>query len=384
MKEKQWSLPLRYTVFVLLVIFLAVGLWYIRSVLQPLIVAAFVAYLISPAVNLLTRHTHLSRRAAVNLIFALTVLLLVSAPASMALFLDEFQQIIRDIGSLLNQVTTWMAVPRFVGGYLLDLTNLAARLEQFRLTFLSSLAENALQLIEQTSMGALWVLVTVVAVYYFLSEWPDLRRGFIQSFPPAFQPEMEELYRRVRAVWMAYLRGQLLLMLIVGVIFTVAWAVIGIPGALVLGILSGFLTLIPDVGPFLAALLAASVALLEGSSWMALPNVGVALIVVAVYLVLISVKNFWLRPLIMGRAVHMPEPLVFIFIILATVLWGILGALLVIPASASLAIVFDYLRRRVLGMTPFVDVVKETPLPKTPPASKPSRKREREKNNDES
>jgi len=122
--------------------------------------------------------------------------------------------------------------------------------------------------------------------------------------------------------------------------------------------------------------------LLEGSSWMALPNVGVALIVVAVYLVLISVKNFWLRPLIMGRAVHMPEPLVFIFIILATVLWGILGALLVIPASASLAIVFDYLRRRVLGMTPFVDVVEETPLPKIPPASKPSRKREREKNDE--
>ena len=80
-----------------------------------------------------------------------------------------------------------------------------------------------------------------------------------------------------------------------------------------------------------------------------------ALIVVAVYLVLISIKNFWLRPVIMGRSVHMPEALVFIFIILATVIWGILGALLIIPVISSLAIIFAYLRRRVLGMSPFPD-----------------------------
>ena len=55
---------------------------------------------------------------------------------------------------------------------------------------------------------------------------------------------------------MAYLRGQIVLMLIVGVVFTVAWTVIGIPGALVLGVIAGLLTLIPDVGPFLAAAMA--------------------------------------------------------------------------------------------------------------------------------
>jgi predicted PurR-regulated permease PerM len=362
MNDKQWSLPLRYIALGILIILFAIGLWYIQSVLKPLIIAAFVAYLINPAVNFLTKRTKLSRRAAVNVSFSISMLLLVGAPASMTFFLDEVRQIIQDIGVLFNQLTVWLFDTHTLAGYPLDFGQLAARLEEFRSTFLPSLAENALQLLEQTSLGALWIIVTLVAVYYFLSEWLHLRDRFIHSFPPDFHSEVEELYQRLRAVWMNYLRGQILLMVIVGVAFTIAWTILGIPGALVLGIVAGFLTLIPDVGPFLAAILATAVALLEGSSWINLPNIGVALIVVAVYLFLIAVKNFWLRPFVMGRSVHMPEPLVFVFIIMATVLWGILGALLVIPVVASLMVIIDYLRRRVLGMPPFPD-----PVPVTKP-----------------
>jgi predicted PurR-regulated permease PerM len=359
MNEKSWSIPLRYIVFGILIILLALGLWVVRSVLKPVIIAAFVAYLINPAVNFLTTRTRLSRRASVAIAFSFSVLLLVGAPASVTFFLDEAQQIIRDIGTLFDQLTVWLSTTHTIISFPLDFGQLAARLEDFRSAFLPSLAENALHLLEQTSLGALWIIVTLVAVYYFLSEWPRLRERFISSFPAEYQAEVSELYVRLRLIWMNYLRGQILLMFIVGVVFTLAWTILGIPGALVLGIVAGFLTLIPDVGPFLAAALATGVALLEGSNWIALPNLGVAVIVVVIYLILIGIKNFWLRPFIMGRSVHMAEPLVFIFIIMATVLWGILGALLVIPVVASLFAIFDYLRRRILGMTPFPDPVPE-------------------------
>lgn len=379
MNDKPWSNPTRYLILGLLVILVALGLWYIRSVLEPLVIAAFVAYLLIPGVNFLTKRTKLSRRAAVNLVFSVFLLMLVGAPASMSLFLGEAEQIARDLTSLYNQVIAILVKPYYIAGYPIDLGQVANSMVEFRSTFVNMIGENALQLLEQTSMGALWIIVTLVAVYYFLSEWPHLRERFIHSFPEAYHAELEELYHRVRTVWMNYLRGQILLMLIVGVVFTIAWTVIGIPGALALGIVAGFLTLIPDVGPFLAAMLAIGVALLEGSSWIPLSSIWVGFIVLAVYLVLIGIKNFWLRPYIMGRSVHMPEPLVFIFIILATVLWGILGALLVIPVSVTLSVVYDYLRRRALGMTPFPDPIPGTKPEEPRPAPRSRRERKSEK-----
>jgi predicted PurR-regulated permease PerM len=102
------------------------------------------------------------------------------------------------------------------------------------------------------------------------------------------------------------------------------------------------------------------VTLLEGSTWIPLDNVWVTALVFLVYFVLINIKNMWLRPVIMGRSVHMNEGVVFVAILTATVLAGILGALLIVPVLASGSIIFNYLLRKVLGQrsfekgTPFV------------------------------
>jgi predicted PurR-regulated permease PerM len=355
-KDSQWSVQVRYLVFGLAALLFALVVWYARRVFEPLIIAAFIAYLINPAVNFLTRRTHMSRAGAVNLVYIIMLVVFIGAPASLtSLFFDEFTQVFTDVVNLFNQLIVALEKPQVIPGIPIDFGQLANQLTQFRTTFLSSLSVQAFQMLGKTSLGAVMVLVTLVAVYYFLAEWPRLREGFIGSFPEKYAAELNELYQRLRRIWMSYLRGQIVLMLIVGVAFTIAWTVVGVPGALVLGVLAGFLTLIPDVGPFLAAMLAVGVAMLEGSNWAWMPASHIidGLIVLAVYLVLISIKNFWVRPVIMGRSVQMHEALVLISILLATVLWGILGALIIVPVLASLAVILDYMRRRILGMPPF-------------------------------
>jgi len=355
-KYAEWSLPVRYVVLILALLVFGVALWFVRGILEPLIIAAFIAYLINPAVNFLITRTRMSRKVAVNLVYFITLAVLVGTPATLTpLLFEEFTQVITDVLHQFDLLIVQLEKPLTIPGIPLNFGQLANQLTQFRSTFLASLPDQAIKMLGKTSVGALWVVVILVAVYYFLAEWPRLRDGFIGSFPEKYKPELDELYQRVRRIWMSYLRGQLLLMLIVGVAFTIAWTIIGIPGGLVLGIIAGFLTLIPDVGPFLAAMLAIGVAWLEGSNWGWMPSSSflVALIVLAAYLILIGIKNFWVRPVIMGRSVHMHEALVLISILLATVLWGILGALLIVPVLASLAVIFDYLRRRILGMPPF-------------------------------
>ena len=357
--DGQWSRPARYLVFGLAALLFALVVWFTRRIFEPLIIAAFIAYLINPAVNFLTENTRLTRIGAVNLVYIVTLVLFIGAPASLtSLFFDEFSQVGADLYNLYNQLIIWLEKPKVLPGIPIDFSQLANQLNQFRATFFSSLTTQALQILGRTSLGAVWVLVILVAVYYFLAEWPRLRAGFIGLFPEKYTPELNELYQRVRKIWMSYLRGQIVLMLVVGLAFTIAWTIIGIPGALVLGVIAGFLTLIPDVGPFLAAMLAVGVAMLEGSTWNWMPSSHfiVGLIVLAAYLVLITIKNLWVRPVIMGRSVQMHEALVLISILLATVLWGILGALIIVPVLASLAVIVDYLRRRVLGMAPFPPV----------------------------
>jgi putative permease len=373
-KFNQWSLPLRYLVFGLVLLLFAVLLWYIRSVVEPLIIAAFIAYLINPAIDFLVTRRRMSRNVSVNLVYFITLAVLIGTPATLtSLLFDELKQVITDVLSQFDYLILLLEKPSPIPGIPINFGLLANQLTQFRSSFLTSLPDQAFKALGKTSLGALWVIVILVAVYYFLAEWPRLRDGFIGSFPEKYAPEVNELYQRVRKIWMNYLRGQLLLMLIVGVVFSIAWTIIGIPGALVLGIAAGFLTLIPDVGPFLAAALAVGVALLEGSNWNWMPSAHlfVGLITLAVYFILISIKNFWLRPVIMGRSVHMHEALVLVSILLATVLWGILGALIIVPMLASLAVIVDYLRRRILGMPPFPPT--EPFVSKEAPASGPEK-----------
>ncbi|MBI3150903.1 MAG: AI-2E family transporter [Chloroflexi bacterium] len=353
-KPKTWSMSFRYTVALFIFLAFVALLIYAHEAVKALIIAAFVAYLISPAVTYLMARTKLSRTAAVNVVYFSALVFLVGVPATLTpIFFDEIKIVAQDLLALSTEMSRTLSRPVHFGGMVFHFEQLGESLGHVQDAVLTPLPEEALALLETTSVSVLWSLVILVSVHLFMSEWPRIRQWMIELAPADYHEDMQELYARLREVWMAYLRGQIVLMVVVGVVFTIAWAIMGIPGALVLGVLAGLFTLVPDVGPFLAVAVAFAVALLEGSSWIPLSNVLVAVIVFLVYLVLINLKNFFLRPYIMGRSLHMNEALIFISIMIATILEGIMGALLIVPVLASVIVISKYLRRRVLGLPPF-------------------------------
>lgn len=352
--QPQWSLNFRYVVGILLFAAFVAFVFYARDAVRNFVLAGFVAYLLNPAIEFLTSSTKLKRKASVNIVFFSSVILLVGVPAALTpVFYDEARIVVEDLLDLSKQLGATLSKPVTFGNLEFHLEGWANSLTGVENAFLAPLPEEILSLLETTSVGVLWFLVILVSVYLLLSYWPQIRANMFAFVVPAYRAEVGELYNRIQNIWMAYLRGQIVLMLVVGIVFTIVWLIMGIPGALVLGVIAGLFTLVPDVGPFIAVMLAAGVALLEGSSWIPLSNFWVAGLVVAIYLVLINIKNFFLRPIIMGRSVHMNEGLVFIVIIVATILEGILGALLVVPVIASVVVIVGYLRRRVLGFPAF-------------------------------
>jgi len=365
-----WSLATRY--YVLTIVLLLVGLlaWVTREIISPLVIAGLISYVLNSIVNLFSERTRLGRRFAVNLVYFVSLGLLIALPAVLIPVLSsDIETLSQDLLAIGYQLQAFSAQPLVVGGFVVNIPALIPQPAESISLFIGTIPENILQIIEATSKNAVWFLVIVVTVYYLLMDWDRLRDWFIGLAPDVYQPEIRQVYQEIKSVWSAYIRGQLALMFIVGVIFTLVWLLIGLPGAVILGFLTGLFSLVPEIGPLVAGTLAAIVALLEGSSFLPLSNGWLALLVIGLYLVLINFKNIWLRPRVMGRSVNLNEGLVFVAIIAAVIFSGVLGALIIVPVLASAIVVGRYLRARIFGLDPFppeqISLVSKVEIPPT-------------------
>ena len=352
--KPSWSPTLRYIVFVLVVVNFGLFLFYIREMLRPLVWAAFLAYLLMPIVNFVSLRAGWGRRLSANLVYFAALALLVGLIALLvpALF-GQVEELTRALKLVSEDINRLLARPIMIGPVLIHPPTQIPDLENLLSQLTAPLLENALQLVEDTSRTLAWLLLSLVSLYYFLTEWERIRDWLLRLVPEPYQADGLNLYEQLRSVWVGYLWGQMILVFIVGVVFTLIWMAIGLPGALVIGPLTGLLTLIPDLGPLIGTLIAALVALIEGSTVLSISNFWFMVLVLAIYGVLMIIKNIWVRPRVMGRSVQMHEGLVFAAILGGVVYGGILGALIIVPVLASVWVVGRYLRQRILGLEPF-------------------------------
>ena len=339
----------------ILILLSIVGLiTYFRIVLTPLIVSALVAYLMNSVAEFMAARTRIPRRVLNGLVFVFGLALLAAVPALLVpVLIEEAQALIADLDVILGNLRELLSRDFVFQGLVFQIGQFLPDLTDVMSDALSGLTVDAIEIIEATTRNFLWFLVILASTYSLLRDWGKLRDWLIALAPENAQADVRRIYGEIKLIWRGYLRGNLALMLVTGIIFTIAWLAIGVPAAVALGIIAGLLTIIPDLGPAIAAILAILVALVEGSTFLGISNFWFALLVLAVYLVLINVKNIWIRPRIFGRSVHMHDGLVFIAIVAAVVVEGVLGALIVIPVLASIGVIGRYIWNQILGIDPF-------------------------------
>lgn len=353
MTSRPWSTAARYFTLAVVLLFIIFIGWQIRELIWVLVVAGLIAYVLYPFVLILQRQFRLNRRVASNIVYFFSLTLMIALPIVLVpVFSRQTQEIATDLDVTLTQAQVYLSVPLQVGGFSLNLGNIVPQIKDTISNLKFSTPQNTLLLIRNTSRGTLWGLIIIVGAYFFMTEWENVREGMIHIAPKEYRRDVRSLYDQIKQVWMAYLRGQLTLMIIVAITFSLIWTIIGLPGSLYLGFLAGLLSIVPDVGPFAATALALAVALLEGSNWLPINNFLFGLLVVGLYVVLINIKNIWLRPYILGRSVNMHSAVVFIAIIAAVVFTGIVGAFIIVPLLASLGVIWRYLHARMLGLSP--------------------------------
>lgn len=192
-----------------------------------------------------------------------------------------------------------------------------------------------------TSVGGVLVatLTLLVITFYYLLEKRLIRNLIIDQLSPRFQPRVDRLWTEVEFKVGGWMRGQLLLCLIIGGAATIAYGAIGLSFWPLLGLWAGITEIIPIVGPWIGAIPAVIVAITEG--WQT------ALIVSIFFVGLQAAENWFLVPRVMRGAVGLTPLTVFLAILAGTQLMGIPGAILAIPIAATIQVILtDWLDQR--------------------------------------
>ncbi len=346
----NWSTTTRVLIVAVVLVLIGWFIVIIRSLIGPMIVAALLAYTLHPLVERLKNRFRLQHRQAVALVYFPFLIILFATPSTLVpLLVREIRTLSDEVIAVMNSIELWLERPIVILGRTLSQEELASFFSSTTASFTPA-AEDAIRVLETTSTSLLWFIVILVTTYYLLSDWVGLRAWILRLFPKSEQEDISRLLHEINVTWRSYLRGTLTLMFIMGILFTILGLAIGLPGAVALGLLTGLLSMIPELGPTIAGILSALVAFFEGSNFLPLSNFWFAVLVGGIYLVVMQVKSLWLRPIVMGRFMHMNTGLVFVAIIGSALISGVLGALIILPVLVTVGQVGDYVRRRLYNL----------------------------------
>lgn len=187
-------------------------------------------------------------------------------------------------------------------------------------------------------------LAPVLAIY-LLMDLDRFKKQFLELTPPNHRREVAYVSGEVGTALGSFVRGQLLVALIVGIGSSIGMWAIDLPFWLIVGIVAGFLNMVPFLGPVVGGALAALVALLNGDLWQA---VWAVLIMILVQ----QIDNHLITPAIQRARVNLSPLAIVLALIIGGALAGILGVLVAIPATAAIRIVVGHFwRTRVLGQS---------------------------------
>jgi predicted PurR-regulated permease PerM len=328
-----------------------VGLWLVwllSPVLTPFLVGAVLAYALHPTVEWLAGH-RVPRVLAVLLVEVAVILALLLLVLLMVPILSKELPLLREQIPLLadrvnRHVLPWLQ--QWGVNVALDTESIKA----FVLKYLDANLEDWLAAaLSSARIGGSIVLALIgnvvlmpVVLFYLLIDWPQLVARTEAMVPPRLLPAVQDFLRECDEVLGQYLRGQLLVMVILAVAYSIGLALFGFDLAVPVGVFTGLAIAIPYLGYGLGLLLALLAGVLQFGGWYGVVAVAV------VYGIGQVLESFVLTPRLVGERIGL-DPLMVIFALLAFGhLFGFVGVLIALPVSALLVVAARRLRRAYL------------------------------------
>lgn len=332
------------TMVVLAVWALAQGLWLVRDILFIAFGAILLAVFLSLAVDRLDRVMPRGLAGAISLVVLLAVLVgfwIFAWPQLQSQISTIGEEVPQAVGSAVDWVQErWEDVvpagpeagsPPSAGGEGGEGPAAEQTMQQRLRTEAMELVAGALPLLN-TAMGAVTgLIVTLFAAVFFVVSPRVYLDGFLHLVPETARPRLREALVEAGAALKRWIAGMSISMAIIFATSTIGLYLLGVPGAMVLGLIAGTLVFIPFIGPILSAIPAMAMALTVSPTmvlWVALLYLGIQLL-----------ESNILTPMVMKEAVELQPATTILFQMAMGVLFGFLGLLLAVPLLAALQVI---------------------------------------------
>ena len=333
----SWRVDLAVFLFLLVFCLLAYGL---GEAVTPFIIALFFAYILNPAVEHLEKR-RVPRGAAVG-IFAVLFLLALSG-----IFIGVVMVLKWEIPKLLNNLpryedtikTQYLPDIQQTLGVTIDIDSMVAGLKE-RLVNLSaenyaSAAGYAFTIISGT-VNAIFALVSVflvpVLMIYLLMDYKKMKAGALAIMPTGYREEIVARLLEVEGVLRDFVKGQLMVAFLMGVLYSIGLAIVGVDMSVVVGMLAGFGNLVPYLGTTLGLAVSVVLVLLKYHDLM---HPG---FVVLVFIMVQAIEAYVITPKVVGNKLGLHPVVIILYLLVFGKLLGFVGIILAVPIAAVLKV----------------------------------------------
>jgi len=331
------TINLRTAFFVFLAVLVAFLFYVERAILSPFVLAIIFAYIFNPVINFFSRYIKLPRSLFIIVIYALVVFLLVSLGMNIA------KQVTNESSELKGFINS---IPETSENQINTLPSWIKPAAQETFAFVEKpraiSSSSVITFFPRALTTIIGFFIFLFAGFYFLKDGEAMMRSLLEDIPSKYKSDISLLFSKIGDVLGGYLRGQILMVFLVSLVLYFALSIIGVKFALILAIFSGFVEIIPIIGPIFAGLIAVLIAFSSSSLSFGLGPLQGAIVVAIIYFVVRQIQDYFVAPAVMGRIVRL-HPLIILFAVLAGQhIWGTLGVILAVPVAGVIRILLEF------------------------------------------
>jgi len=317
-------------------------LYLMRDFLGAFVLGAAIAFLIQPGVTRLVE-IGLPRIVAIVVMFvviiiALAGLVLLVVPLGVREVAQLQVQAPGLAAAAQDRINSLQGSPIEMFGFKIDLRDLTQTINSHLREYLLGQFGNAVSIGLTALTTLLQIVLTFIVAFLLALDATSTRRVLRRFVPNDYRTDFDQIWRRIRKMLYAYMRGQLIIAGLIGILSGIACAVLGLADPVALGLIAGITALVPYIGPFVGAVPAILVGLAASPFK--------ALLIAIVYFVISNVILNVVYPKVVGDAVRLPPILVIVAFIAGFSWAGILGMFVAVPIAATLRILFDHIYPR--------------------------------------